>query len=121
MNATPSRLNRTPEEATAIVKFHASLNVSNLSRSVEFYTALFGLEPVKLYPDYAKFELNEPAIRQPQSSAKLSPFHQPKSLLAHGASCDLNPAGLKKQRYAQKTEISQRQTHQPATARALRR
>ncbi len=62
MTATLPRSNRTPEGATSIVKFHASLNVSNLERSLEFYEALFGEEPVKVYPDYAKFELNEPAL-----------------------------------------------------------
>src|SRR5262245_54731468 len=37
-------------------KFHASLNASNLSRSVEFYRLLFGCEPAKQRKDYAKFE-----------------------------------------------------------------
>jgi catechol 2,3-dioxygenase-like lactoylglutathione lyase family enzyme len=54
--------NRTPERATAVVKFHASLNVSDLGRSVAFYTALLGEGPVKHYPDYAKFEIDEPAL-----------------------------------------------------------
>jgi catechol 2,3-dioxygenase-like lactoylglutathione lyase family enzyme len=54
--------NRTPEGAAAVIKFHASLNVSDLQRSVAFYTALFGVGPAKLYPDYAKFEIEEPAL-----------------------------------------------------------
>ncbi len=54
--------NRTPEGATSVVKFHASLNVSDLARSVEFYAALFGSPPVKSYPDYAKFELDTPPL-----------------------------------------------------------
>ena len=53
MNATPvDRLN----------KFHLSLNVSNLARSLEFYKTLFDLEPAKSYPDYAKFELVDPPV-----------------------------------------------------------
>jgi catechol 2,3-dioxygenase-like lactoylglutathione lyase family enzyme len=40
-----------------VIKFHASLNVSDLAKSIEFYTALFGTGPVKAYPDYAKFEI----------------------------------------------------------------
>jgi catechol 2,3-dioxygenase-like lactoylglutathione lyase family enzyme len=54
--------NRTPAHATAVVKFHASLNVSDLTRSVEFYTALFGCGPVKVYPDYVKFEADTPPL-----------------------------------------------------------
>src|SRR5438270_161397 len=54
--------NRTPEGATAVVKFHASLNVSDLARSVEFYTALFGAGPAKFYADYAKFEIDNPPL-----------------------------------------------------------
>lgn len=54
--------NRTPEAATKTIKFHASLNVSNLDKSVEFYTALLGYGPCKHYPDYAKFEIDEPPL-----------------------------------------------------------
>src|SRR5262245_49756764 len=54
--------NRTPEGATSVVKFHASLNVSDLQRSVGFYSALLGAGPVKHYPDYAKFEIDDPPL-----------------------------------------------------------
>lgn len=54
--------NRTPAGATAVIKFHASLNVSDLPRAVEFYTALLGAEPVKVYADYAKFEVESPPL-----------------------------------------------------------
>ena len=54
--------NRTPEGATSVVKFHASLNVSDLERSVAFYSALLGVGPVKHYPDYAKFEIEDPPL-----------------------------------------------------------
>jgi catechol 2,3-dioxygenase-like lactoylglutathione lyase family enzyme len=55
-------VNRTPDGATAVVKFHASLNVSDLARSVEFYRALLGTEPAKRYADYAKFEVETPPL-----------------------------------------------------------
>jgi catechol 2,3-dioxygenase-like lactoylglutathione lyase family enzyme len=54
--------NRTPDGATAVLKFHASLNVSDLARSVRFYAALLGAGPVKQYADYAKFEIDEPPL-----------------------------------------------------------
>jgi catechol 2,3-dioxygenase-like lactoylglutathione lyase family enzyme/SAM-dependent methyltransferase len=46
----------------APVKFHASLNVSNLARSIEFYRALFDREPATRKSDYAKFEVDEPPL-----------------------------------------------------------
>src|SRR5262245_3585528 len=45
-----------------IRKFHASLNVGDLNRSIAFYRVLFGTEPAKVRPDYAKFELAEPGL-----------------------------------------------------------
>src|SRR6516162_4655230 len=64
MNASVTEpvANRTPEGATDLVKFHVSLNVRDLPRSLAFYSALFGLAPAKAYADYAKFELNEPPL-----------------------------------------------------------
>src|SRR5215471_18171622 len=44
------------------VRFHLSLNVSDLERSVGFYRILFGREPAKCRPDYAKFELDDPPL-----------------------------------------------------------
>ena len=43
-------------------KFHASLNVSDLARSIAFYRVLFGVEAAKQRPDYAKFELDDPPL-----------------------------------------------------------
>ncbi len=45
-----------------MVRFHISLNVSNLERSVGFYKILFNIEPAKLRADYAKFEPAEPPL-----------------------------------------------------------
>ncbi len=60
-------------------KFHISLNVADLNRSVAFYSVLFGVEPAKCRPDYAKFEIADPAV-----VLSLEPMrHQPGGALNH--------------------------------------
>ncbi len=44
------------------VRFHLSLNVGDLARAIDFYRILFGVEPAKRRPDYAKFELEDPPL-----------------------------------------------------------
>ena len=44
------------------VRFHVSLNVNNLGRSIDFYKILFDMEPAKERSDYAKFEPNDPPL-----------------------------------------------------------
>ena len=44
------------------VRFHISLNVSDLDKSVAFYQTLFDLPPAKRRADYAKFEPNDPPL-----------------------------------------------------------
>jgi catechol 2,3-dioxygenase-like lactoylglutathione lyase family enzyme len=44
------------------IRFHLSLNVSDLGRSVGFYQTLFGRPPAKRRDDYAKFELDDPPL-----------------------------------------------------------
>jgi catechol 2,3-dioxygenase-like lactoylglutathione lyase family enzyme len=41
---------------------HVGLNVTNLEKSIEFYSNLFGAEPVKVKSDYAKFLLDTPGL-----------------------------------------------------------
>jgi catechol 2,3-dioxygenase-like lactoylglutathione lyase family enzyme len=61
-----------------VVKFHLSLNVSDLGRSLDFYRVLLGIEPAKHHDDYAKFELEDPPVvlslvpRAPGPGASLS-------------------------------------------------
>jgi catechol 2,3-dioxygenase-like lactoylglutathione lyase family enzyme len=43
-------------------KVHVGLNVNDVNRSVEFYRAMFGVEPVKWKPGYAKFDVQEPPL-----------------------------------------------------------
>jgi catechol 2,3-dioxygenase-like lactoylglutathione lyase family enzyme len=41
---------------------HIGIEVADLERSTAFYRALFGLEPVKARPGYAKFEPDDPSL-----------------------------------------------------------
>ena len=46
----------------AVLRPHLALTVSDVERSIPFYRALFGTEPAKLRPGYAKFEVADPAL-----------------------------------------------------------
>jgi catechol-2,3-dioxygenase len=43
-------------------RMHIHVGVKNLDESVSFYSALFGIKPVKLKPDYAKWMLEDPHL-----------------------------------------------------------
>lgn len=47
---------------SAPVRFHVSLNVSDLGKAVAFYRVFLGVEPAKRRHDYAKFELDDPPL-----------------------------------------------------------
>ena len=47
---------------TSVSKMHVGLNVADVERSVKFYRAMFGADPVKWKPGYAKFDIAEPAL-----------------------------------------------------------
>jgi catechol 2,3-dioxygenase-like lactoylglutathione lyase family enzyme len=49
-------------EVTPVNTFHLSLDVPDLDGAVAFYTELFGHEPAKRKPGYAKFELSDPPV-----------------------------------------------------------
>jgi hypothetical protein len=50
------------EELNMNNKLHLSLDVKNVEESVKFYSMLFGADPTKLKPRYAKFDLESPAV-----------------------------------------------------------
>ncbi len=43
-------------------RLHIHVGVEDLDKSVKFYNALFGAEPVKLKSDYAKWMLDDPRV-----------------------------------------------------------
>lgn len=43
-------------------RFHVHVGVANLQQSIDFYTKLFGSEPTRVEPDYAKWMLDDPRI-----------------------------------------------------------
>jgi catechol 2,3-dioxygenase-like lactoylglutathione lyase family enzyme len=87
----------TTPTSTDVRKFHISLNVSDLTRSIAFYRALFGIEPAKSYPDYAKFEVEDPAI-----VLSLAPGPRP------GGGGNLNHVGLRVRTSEELVEIQKR-------------
>jgi catechol 2,3-dioxygenase-like lactoylglutathione lyase family enzyme len=44
------------------LKAHLALNVHNVERSIEFYKKLLGIEPSKVKPGYAKFDVQNPPL-----------------------------------------------------------
>jgi catechol 2,3-dioxygenase-like lactoylglutathione lyase family enzyme len=46
----------------AVLRPHLALTVSDVDRSIPFYRALLGIDPAKVRHDYAKFEVEEPAL-----------------------------------------------------------
>ena len=44
------------------MKMHVGINVTELNKSIEFYSQVFNSEPVKVKPDYAKFLLEDPGL-----------------------------------------------------------
>jgi catechol 2,3-dioxygenase-like lactoylglutathione lyase family enzyme len=77
-------------------KFHTSLNVSDLERSIAFYRVLLGTEPAKVRRDYAKFELAEPPL-----VLSLIPGRS-------GGSGNLNHVGLRVRNAEELVEIQRR-------------
>ena len=43
-------------------KAHVALNVRSVENSVEFYKKLFGIDPLKQRPGYAKFDVQNPSL-----------------------------------------------------------
>lgn len=62
-------------------RIHIGLAVKELARSIDFYRVLFGQEPSKVRPGYAKFEVAEPAVNL--SLNQVGGTTGPNNLVAH--------------------------------------
>lgn len=49
--------------STTAARIQLALNVADLEASVQFYTAMFGVEPHKRRPGYANFAITEPPLK----------------------------------------------------------
>ena len=54
-------------------RFHVHVAVRDLDASIRFYNALFGQSPLVMQPDYAKWQLDEPALNFAISARGLQP------------------------------------------------
>lgn len=43
-------------------RFHIHIGVKDLDKSIQFYSTLFGQQPSKVKPDYAKWMLEDPKV-----------------------------------------------------------
>jgi len=56
----------------AVLRPHLALTVTDVERSIPFYEALFGTEPEKRKPGYAKFAVADPALNFTLTQGKRS-------------------------------------------------
>jgi catechol 2,3-dioxygenase-like lactoylglutathione lyase family enzyme len=54
--------NHKAEGGTTMKRLHIHIGVENIDEATHFYTTLFGAEPVKTKPDYAKWLLDDPRV-----------------------------------------------------------
>jgi catechol 2,3-dioxygenase-like lactoylglutathione lyase family enzyme len=43
-------------------RFHVHVHVEDLDRNIDFYSKMFGVQPVRVESDYAKWMLDDPAV-----------------------------------------------------------
>ena len=54
-----------------MLKTHVALNAKDIAKSVTFYRAMFGVEPVKYKADYAKFDIANPPLNLTLNQANI--------------------------------------------------
>jgi catechol 2,3-dioxygenase-like lactoylglutathione lyase family enzyme len=57
-----SVVRKSTERTMAMKRLHLHIGVGNLDDAIHFYSALFGAEPVKRKPEYAKWMIEDPRI-----------------------------------------------------------
>ena len=62
-----------------IKRMHVAINCTDLEKSLAFYRPFFGVEPTKIKLNYAKFELDDPALH---FSLNVRPYEK-KGVLNH--------------------------------------
>lgn len=76
------------------MKTHVSLKVTELARSIDFYSKMFGQTPVKTKPDYAKFDIADPPLNLTLNLAKFGTGGQLSHLgVQVGSTEDVNNIG----------------------------
>ena len=65
---------RENEYVAPVLKAHVALNVASVDASVRFYRLLFGIEPLKVRPGYAKFDVQNPPLNLSLNEG-ISPAH----------------------------------------------
>lgn len=54
------------------LKAHLALNVRNVEKSIDFYRRMLGIEPLKVRPGYAKFDVQNPPLNLTLNQANVS-------------------------------------------------
>jgi catechol 2,3-dioxygenase-like lactoylglutathione lyase family enzyme len=62
MNIEEEDMESKSEGPVKALKAHLSLNVRNVEQSTEFYRRMLGIEPAKVRPGYAKFDVENPPL-----------------------------------------------------------
>jgi catechol 2,3-dioxygenase-like lactoylglutathione lyase family enzyme len=60
------------ENQVMALKAHLALNVKNVEKSIEFYRKMLGIEPSKVRPGYAKFDVQNPPLNLTLNEASFS-------------------------------------------------
>lgn len=45
-----------------VLKAHVSINIRNVEQSIDFYRRMLGIDPLKVRPGYAKFDVQVPPL-----------------------------------------------------------